>query len=781
MKVAHVRRRDAEGLVERRVIAVEGVVQGVGFRPYVHRLAAANALRGFVRNDPGGVLIDVEGEAAGVDEFCRLLTLAPPPLATIARLRVEQATPGAYGDFHIAASGATSRKRVAASMPPDVATCDACLTELFDPENRRFGHPFITCTECGPRFTIVHETPYDRARTTMAAFALCVRCQREYDDPADRRFHAESIACLSCGPTLVARGPRADDARCSGPVALDAALAALRAGAVVAVMALGGFHLACDATDQAVVQRLRQRKRRPAKPFAVMVRDARVAAALCVMSSGERAALESAARPVVLLTRRPDSGVAWSVAPDCPTLGVMLPSTPLHHLLLAALDRPLVMTSGNRGGDPVVTDEAQARDTLGDIADLFLTHERLIATRCDDSIVRVVAGAPRFLRRARGYVPRAIALPGSVLSPVLAVGGHLKNTVCVAAGAAAHLSAHVGDLDTAAGRAAIRLAIDATLRAAGVRPGAIAHDLHPDYASTHVAADFAFEHGIALRVPVQHHHAHVAACVAEYAARGPVIGVVFDGAGLGTDGAIWGGEFLEVDGARFTRSGHLAYVPLPGGDAAARRPWRAAAAHLARLEDGSRQRAAVRPVEVREEEWRLVRQLVERPGQALRTSSVGRLFDAVASLLGLCHVATFEGEAAMALEAAAGTRLVRGYPVTLSDDTVWTAEPATILQGVLADLARGRDRMDIAAAFHAALRDLVVLGCERIRESTSLETVVLTGGVFVNRRLTESARDALASRRFRVLIPRLAPCNDGGLSLGQAYVAACALREDPCA
>ena len=767
--------------MERRLIAVEGVVQGVGFRPYVHRLAVANDLRGLVRNDVGGVHIDVEGDAHGVDEFCRLLPLDPPALATIARLRMEAAAPRAYGVFWIAPSETASRAQPAASIPPDAATCDACLTELFDAENRRFGHPFITCTECGPRFTIVDETPYDRARTSMAAFPLCVHCMREYDDPADRRFHAESIACPGCGPTLVARGAVDSDRTALGRCALEMAIESLRAGQVVAVMALGGFHLACDATDEAAVLRLRQRKHRPAKPFAVMVRDVRTAAALCDMSSDERAVLESPARPIVLLTRRPEAGIAGSVAPGSPTLGVMLPSTPLHHLLLAALDRPLVMTSGNRAGDPVAIDDAGALDALGGIADLFLTHDRRIAARCDDSIVRVIAQAPSVVRRSRGYVPRAIPLPFPVPCPVLAVGGHLKNTICVAHGADAHLSAHVGDLDSAAARAAIRLVIDATLRTLDVRPRAIAHDLHPDFASTQVAAAFAAEHGIALRVPVQHHHAHVAACVAEYAVREPVIGVAFDGAGLGTDGAIWGGEFLAVDGAHFTRCGHLAYVALPGGDAAARRPWRAAAAHVARLHTGSRPQVAVRPAEVGEEEWRLVRQLVERPGRAPRTSSVGRLFDAVASLVGLCHVASFEGEAAMALEAAAGARRERGYPVALSDGVTWTAEPATILEGVLADLARGRDRGEIAAAFHAALRDLIVLGCERVRESASLDTVVLTGGVFVNRRLTESARDALIARRFRVLVPRLAPSNDGGLSLGQAYVAACALREDPCA
>ena len=460
----------------------------------------------------------------------------------------------------------------------------------------------------------------------------------------------------------------------------------------------------------------------------------------------------------------------------------MLPATPLHHLLLAALDRPLVMTSGNRGGDPVVTDEAHAVAELCDIADLLLTHDRAIASRCDDSVVRVIAGASRPMRRARGYVPTAIALPLVVRTPVLAVGGHLKNAVCVADGSAAHLSAHVGDLETAAAREAIRTAIDATLRIAGVRPRVIAHDLHPDYASTHVAEAFAAEEGITQRVPVQHHHAHVAACLAEYAVREPVIGVVFDGAGLGTDGAIWGGEFLAVDGARFTRCGHLAYVPLPGGDAAARRPWRSAAAHLSRV-DASTRDAALRPGGIVDDEWRLVEQLIAHADRAPRTSSVGRLFDAVASLLDLCHVASFEGQGAMALAEAAGSQLARRYAISLcgGGGACWTADSAPIIEGVVADMVHGVERSTIAAAFHGALCDLVVLGCNRVREETGLATVVLSGGVFVNPLLAESAHEALVARRFTVLLPRDVPCNDGGLALGQAYVAACALEEESCA
>ena len=764
----------------RRLISVEGVVQGVGFRPYVHRLAVAHALRGFVRNDARGVLIDVEGERGRVEDFCRSLTVETPDMCAVTAMRVEPAPPQDYATFAIVASDHRGAPDASVTVPPDAGTCEACLAELFDPANRRFGHPFITCTACGPRFTVVRQTPYDRERTTMAAFPLCAACQREYDDPHDRRFHAESIACLECGPTVLAYAAEGH-ARWHWRDAIECAASALRDGQVVAIKALGGFHLACDATNESSVNRLRRRKHRPAKPFAMMVRDIGAAEAMCRVSAAERVALLSRARPVVLLEQTASAHVAPSVAPGSTTLGIMLPSTPLHHLILDAVGRPLVMTSGNRGGEPVVIDDLDALAALGNVADVFLTHDRAIAARCDDSVVRHVAGAMRPVRRARGLVPQAVSLARHVPIPVLAVGGHLKNTICVAHGTAAHLSAHVGDLDTLAAHEAMRRAIRDTLRVAGVRPGVIAHDLHPEYASTRIAESLADEEAITRRVPVQHHHAHVAACVAEHQVRDPVIGVVFDGAGLGTDGAIWGGEFLVVDGARFGRRGHLSYVPLPGGDAAARRPWRSALAHLSRVGASTARHEWHRPPSVPEQEWHSIHQLIAHPGQP-RTSSIGRLFDAVASLIGLCHVSSFEGEAAMALESAAAGRIVSRYPVPFSDGATWMADPAEIIAGVLDDVVRGRDRADIAAAFHGALRDLVVRGCDRVREESGLATVVLSGGVFANALLTHAVRVALDSHRFDVLIPRTVPCNDGGLSLGQAYVAACVLEEeDPCA
>ena len=767
-------------MLERRLISVNGVVQGVGFRPYVHRLAEAHRLHGFVRNDATGVVIDVQGEASGVAEFCRLLPLDPPALATIATVRVQVGVPRALYGFAIAPSDASEREGDGGGVPADAATCNTCLEELFDPENRRYLHPFITCTDCGPRLTIVRDTPYDRVRTTMAQFTMCSDCAREYGDPADRRYHAESIACGNCGPRLSAIGTLREDWLASEASALRAAMQVLQRSGIVAIKALGGFHLACDATDDVAVARLRARKNRPAKPFAAMVRDRADAERICFVSATERNALESAARPIVLLTRRPEAHISAFVAPESDTLGVMLPSTPLHHLLLAAVGRPLVMTSGNRGGEPVAINDASAAAALNDIADLVLTHDREIAVRCDDSVVRVSNGALTQARRSRGYVPAGIALPIDVAAPVLAVGGHLKNTVCVVKGRTAHLSPHVGDLDTASSRDAFRSAVAQTLQRAGARPTVIAHDLHPDYASTTLAQMLATELDVVERISVQHHHAHVAACMAEFGLDEPVIGVAFDGAGLGSDGAIWGGEFMMVHGAAFTRCGHLAYVPLPGGDAAARKPWRAAVAHMASTDIDAGVAETIRPSGVPEQEWQLVHRLVTR-SRTPRTSSVGRLFDAVASILGLCHEASYEGEAAVQLERLANGAVTSRYTVAIDDAACWTTDPSGIIESVVEDITRGRPRAEIAAAFHGAMRDIVTLGCERIRHVSGLCTVVLTGGVFANVLLAEAARDTLVARGFRVSLPQHVPCNDGGLSLGQAYVAACAQREESCA
>ena len=765
---------------ERRLIAIEGTVQGVGFRPFVHRLALAHDLFGSVRNSAAGVLIDVEGERAPVDQFCSELTASPPPLASIERVDVSKALPLRRTEFHIAASSALKPGAPPLSVPPDVATCESCVAELFDVGNRRFGHAFISCTDCGPRFTVIRDLPYDRERTSMSPFELCDDCRREYNDPRNRRFHAEAIGCHACGPTLFAKAAGQREVRAEGQHAVALAAAMIRSGSIVAIKALGGFHLACSAANENAVMRLRAGKHRPGKPFAVMVRDVASATTLCVLSERELATLTSPARPVVLLQSRDSARLADSVAPGLKIIGLMLPSTPLHHLLLAAFDAPLVMTSGNQRDEPVAIANDAAEKTLEKIADLFLMHDRAIVQRVDDSVVRVFAGEARTFRRARGYTPKAMAVPVVASETVLALGGHLKSTVCIASNGVAHLSPHIGDLESVAARDALRDTVQNLLHMTGVQPTVIAHDLHPDYASTRFGETFAQANDISRRIAVQHHHAHVAACVAEYGVSVPVIGVVFDGAGLGTDGAIWGGEFLVVSGARFTRCGHMAYVSLPGGDAAARTPWKSAAAHVSRAGINPQFVERARPASVGDNEWRLVQQLI-RHNNTVQTSSVGRLFDAVSSLMGLKHVSQFEGQAAMALEALAGNRVAVGYPVSLSADECWTVNIDGIIEGVIRDIERRRDRTEIAAAFHASLRDAIVLACNRIRDETDVDTVVLSGGVFANASLTTIAKRALVMDDFRVLIPSQIPCNDGGLALGQAYIATCALAEELCA
>ena len=765
-------------MLERRLIAVEGLVQGVGFRPFVHRLASDHGLRGYVRNDAIGVRIDVEGQTADIERFSAALMLDPPPLASIERIRTERARPTAYEGFQIATSDVGG---IAAPLvPTDVATCEACLAELFDPSNRRFGHPFITCTDCGPRFTIVRDAPYDRERTSMAGFAMCSECRAEYASPSNRRFHAEAIACGSCGPRLRSVTGAHDSSARDDDAALAAAVESLREGHIVAIKALGGYHLACDATNTVAVERLRSRKHRVAKPFALMVRDVAVARSLADVNEAEARLLSGGTAPIVLVKRKPAAAVSDAVAPGQRTLGVMLPATPLHHLLIRALDRPLVMTSGNRSDEPVAIDERVALDTLAPIADLFLTHDRPIEARCDDSVVRVTGGQARAVRRARGYVPRRVPLAATLPQPVLSLGSHAKNTVCVIAGRHAVVSPHIGDLDTLASREAFREAIAQTIKSSAVTPVAIAHDLHPDYASTRMLTAVAEELGVGEHIPVQHHHAHVASCVAERGEREPVIGVAFDGAGLGTDGAIWGGEFLLVDGHRFTRCGHLSYVPLPGGDAAARRPWVSAASHTVTA-SGSSGLEMLHPPTAGDGDVSMITQMLLGRVTMPSTSSAGRLFDAVASILGLCHVSRFEGEAAMLLEQASDPRSVRRYPVELSSDPMWAADCGAIVRGVISDLKNGIDVATIAGAFHRTLAQLVLFGAQRIRNESNVRTVVLSGGVFANDLLLTLASESLAAHGFRVVTHAEVPCNDGGLSLGQAYVAACSLESNLCA
>lgn len=770
--------------VQRRRVLVRGVVQGVGFRPYVYNRATGLGLAGHVTNTPEGVVAEVEGAPAAVSAFCERLAADAPPLAVVHAVdHCEVPVAGGSG-FTIVASRSGGPARTL--VPPDVATCADCLAELADPADRRHRHPFITCTHCGPRFTIVTGLPYDRAHTTMARFPMCPDCAGEYADPADRRFHAQPVACPACGPRLrlLAGSPPREEAG-ADPVAEARRL--LAAGAILAVKGLGGYHLACDAAHAGAVAELRRRKARGDKPFALMARDPADVEHLVHLGPAERDLLTAPARPIVLLRRRPTAAagepVAEDVAPRCPDLGVMLPYTPVHHLLLGLPGDPpgprlLVMTSGNLSGEPIVTDDAEALDRLGHLADAWLTHDRPIHVPCDDSVVRVCDGETLTVRRSRGYAPLPLDLPLPV-PPVLAAGGDLKNAFCLGEGRQAWLSAHIGDMDDLATRYAFERAEQQLESITGVRPGLLAADRHPGYRSAGWAQRTA---GARPLVRVQHHHAHIASVMAEHglAGDGPVIGIAFDGTGYGDDGAVWGGEVLLADYAGYRRFAHLAYVPLPGGDAAVRRPYRMALSHL---------RAAGLPwspdlpcaAACPPEELRVLERQLERGLHCAPTSSMGRLFDAVSSLAGVCHLAGYEAQAAIELESAALATpegaAGAGYafalhPAGADGGVPVTADPAPLLAAVVADVRAGTPPSLIAARFHAAVAGLVVELAGLARERHGLHTVALTGGVFANTVLSSACARLLRGRGFTVLRHHRVPPNDGGLALGQLMVAA---------
>ena len=711
--------------MERRAFLVKGIVQGVGFRPFVYGIARQHELGGFVLNDGEGVVIEVEGDEAALARFTQALVAEAPPLAQVDSVETRPLEPRGETEFRIEVSEARGST---ALIPADVATCDDCLRELFDPADRRYRYPFINCTQCGPRFTIVTGVPYDRPLTTMAGFPLCTDCRLEYEDPANRRFHAEPIACPVCGPQVT--------------LAIESAAQLLRDGRILAVKGLGGYHLACDAANEAAVARLRARKLREDKPFALMTNEPELVVEL---RDEEAGLLSSRERPIVLASRRADAPVAPSVAPGSPWLGVMLPYTPLHHLLLAEFGGALVMTSGNRSDEPIATDDEEARGRLGEIADAFLAHDRPIHRRCEDSVVR--AAYP--IRRSRGYVPGALPLPVAAPRPIVAAGAELKSTFCVARGAQAFLSPHLGDLDSELAYRAFLTDLELYLAMLGAEPEVIAHDLHPEY----LATKWALEQDAEL-VGVQHHHAHAAACLAEHGEAGPALALVFDGTGYGTDGTLWGGELLRCDLVSFERIAHLEPVPLPGGEAAIREPWRMAASCLART-----------GTPVPWERWELVRHSLEV--NAPLSSGMGRLFDAVAAVLGVRETVTYEGQAAIELEQLAGALPAEPWPWRFGDG-------ARLVTDCHLALADGRDRAEIAAIFHETIAAAAAAACA---EAAGPRTVVLSGGTFQNLRLLGSTRRRLAELGFEVLTHRLVPPNDGGISYGQAAVAA-ARRSD---
>ncbi len=734
-------------------IEVTGIVQGVGFRPFVHRLASALGLVGSVGNDPTKVFIEVAG--AGIDEFVRRLVDEAPPLAKVES--VTRSPSVVVSDvFRIVESRSGAGERTL--VPPDSAVCDDCLAELFDPNDRRHRHPFITCTNCGPRFTIITGLPYDRPNTTMAEFAMCAACESEYTDPSDRRFHAQPIACPACGPRLRYTG---------GDDPIRDAARDLAEGAIVAIKGLGGFHLACDASSDEAIERLRDRKHRPDKPFAVMSPDIELAAELGVVDDSAGLLLRSPARPIVLVEQRPGTGLSELVAPGNPMIGLLLPYTPIHHLLLDAFGWPLVMTSANASGAPILH-RAADEHLLDGFADQVLTHDRPIHVPCDDSVVRVLGDRLLPIRRARGYAP--VPVPVLLGAPVIAAGAELKNTACVASGDHAWVSQHVGDMENLETLEAFERTVDLFMAMYDVTPDVVAADAHPGYLSGRWARE---NHADRL-VEVQHHHAHVAALMAEHALDpdSRILGFAFDGTGYGDDGTIWGGEVLDADARGYDRVAHLAPVPLPGGDAAIRHPSRVALAHLWAADITWSE--DLPPVAAHtDEELRLAARQFETGFGTIPTTSMGRLFDAIASLLGLRHDISYEAQAAIDLEIAATKGRVLPAPHFAGVEGV--IDPAPFIVWLVAALREGARVEDLARTFHEEVARVV----ETVAARQGAGLVGLTGGVFQNALLTERCVDRLERSGVEVLTHRLVPPNDGGLALGQAFVAAARRGDRP--
>jgi hydrogenase maturation protein HypF len=779
-------------LAQRVQIKVEGMVQGVGFRPFVYRLARELELSGWVTNTRSGVLIEAEGDAGGIESFLRRLKENAPASAMVESMNTSRVPVIDEACFSIAPNAETGQRTLV--IPPDLATCSDCRRELANPNDRRFHDPFITCTQCGPRYGVLMAVPYERSNTTMTEFELCSACRAEYEDESDRRFHAEPIACPACGPRLSLWNEQGHEVA-GGEEAMHRTERLLVRGRIVGVKGLGGFQLWVDATSDEAVRRLRGRKRRPEKPFAVLFPSIEAVRDYCLLSSDEEALLRSPQAPIVLVRKRRDAVLADAVAPRNPYLGAMLPTTPLHHLLMTSLRRPVVATSGNRSEEPIVTDEREALVRLKDIADAFLAHDRPIARPVDDSVVLVVDGATdrngrgeagkpnpevMILRRARGYVPQAVrwsdGLPGGTRGSVLAVGGHLKNTVAVLREDRVVLSQHLGDLSTVEADRAFRQAVMDLQQLLQVMPQAIACDLHPDYRSTDFSRELAATLSVPL-IPVQHHHAHVASCMAEHKLEGEVLGIAWDGAGYGTDGQVWGGEFLVASYRKFTRFASLRPFRLLGGEAAMKEPVRSAGALLWELMGEAM-------LEHQLPSWTVSNTQREKYASVLRsgiaspwTTSTGRLFDAVASLAGLCRDTSFEGQAAMALQFAAeqgmktGGEWEEGYPMDLvpSDHpgTKWMLDWRPMLSAMLDDLRRGKHPELVAARFHDGLADGVV----RVAQAAGIPRVCLTGGCFQNRLLLSLVRHRLEAAGFTVYSHKLVPPNDGGLSLGQAVIA----------
>ncbi len=753
-------------------VRIAGIVQGVGFRPFVFQLARQYELKGWVRNQADGVVIRALGAKERLDAFLRDISSKAPPLAHITRLEVAELPHEEFEGFGILQSDSHQARRTLIS--PDACTCRECLKELLDPADRRYRYPFINCTNCGPRYTIIRDIPYDRDKTTMAPFAMCAACRREYDDPMDRRFHAQPNACWDCGPQVWLEDAPGH-AAATGDEALRRAAELLDEGKILAIKGLGGFHLAVPACNEASVSRLRQRKIREEKPFAVMFRSVAAVQTHCNVSPQEIELLSSAGRPIVLLERRrpePSPAVAPSVAPKNRCIGAFLPYTPVHFMLFEhGLFDALVMTSGNQSDEPIVMSNDDARLRLNGIADYFLVHNRDIHMRCDDSVTRVVNGNPRPVRRARGYVPVPVFLHSQ--TPVLlGVGAELKNTVCLTRGQEAFLSQHIGDLENLETLRSFEHTIDHLKKILEIDPQCIVHDLHPDYLSTQWALNQKHRPSLA----VQHHHAHIAAVVAERQLRGPVIGVALDGSGYGTDGTIWGGEVLRVEGCRFERLAHFRHVPLPGGDRAVRQPWRMAVSYLWSL-DPANVMEAYQDILSRwpQSKVEILVQMLNRSLNSPITSSCGRLFDAVAALAGLRDSVSYEGQAAIELEQVLhpGDEAYRGE--LTRDRDGWIIDPFPMVAAVVRDVRAGRAAGSISCRFHNGLVALLAQSVETISREMGLNRIVLSGGVFQNAYLSERLERKMTARGLEVYGHEQVPANDACISLGQVHIGACML------
>ncbi len=764
------------------LLRVTGTVQGVGFRPFVHQLARKHGLAGWIRNRSGDVEIRLEGSPSDIESFVERLGRQAPPLARVSRVVRTPVEPRGLSDFVIRHSHPVAGERQA--IAPDVSICQQCDQELRDPANRRHRHPFITCTDCGPRISIIEDIPYDRSTTTMGRLPQCPSCLGEYREPGNRRFHSQTNSCPDCGPILHWEGPNGNNV-CGNEAALESAVTALTAGLVVAVRGVGGYHLAVDALNEHAVATLRHRKRRNEKPFAVMVPDLAAAQALALLTDQESALLQARERPIVVTIRRPEAAIAGAIAPGLATLGLMLPYSPLHRLLLEGTNRPLVMTSANLSEEPLVADTDEARERLASLADGFLHHDRDISNRHDDSVARVTGDGCRIvLRRARGYAPAPLALPRPTPEPLVAVGPDLKNTFTLAAGDRAFVSQHLGDMENLATLEHWLRTLDRYRRLFRVeQPAVVVRDMHPGYLSSRIAGEL----GLSRVLEVQHHHAHIAAVMAEHQRVEPVIGVAYDGTGYGTDGTIWGAEVMVADLRSYHRVGHLKPAPLPGGDTASRMPWRSA---MGFAFAAGRPGGLFEPADAaREAELSLVTRQLERGLNTPLASSMGRLFDAAASVIGLRHYCSFEGQAAQELEEAAGTRAGLKLPVTVvrqcspatggnADGTGWQWDAWPMLFELDRMARQGIDRRDLAAAFHDAVAEATLRLVLLAREETGLTTAALAGGSFQNARLHRTVRSRLGDAGFEVLTPIELSPNDGAISYGQAAVGAALLQEE---